>query len=40
MTFRKLWLENYKDMNGGEVVMGNNVAYEVVGIGSMTEVKK
>lgn len=36
MTSRRPWLENFKDLDGGEVVMGNNVACSIKGIGSVT----
>lgn len=36
MTSRKLWLENYKNTNRYEVMMGNNAVCRVVGIGSVT----
>lgn len=35
MTFRKSWLENYKNFGGGEVVIGENVACRIKGIGSV-----
>lgn len=35
MTSKRSWLENYKDMNGGEMIMGNNAACRVLWIDSV-----
>lgn len=36
MTFMRPWLEDFRDLDGGEVVMGNDAACKVKGIGSVT----
>lgn len=36
MTSKEKLLENIKNINWGEVVMGNNVTYRVEGIGIVT----
>lgn len=36
MTSRKPWLEDFNDLDGGEIVMGNNATCRVNRIGSVT----
>jgi len=35
MTLKKLWIQNFKDINGGKVLLGNNHECEVQGIGDV-----
>lgn len=36
MTSRKPCLENFKNINGGNIVIGNNATNRVIGIGNVT----
>lgn len=36
MNSKKSWLEDFKKISGGEVVMGNNIVYKVDRIGNVT----
>ena len=33
---RKDWFKEYKQIDGGKVLMGSNIAYQIVGIGNIS----
>jgi len=35
MSPKRSWFNSFKEINGGEVVMGKNIAYRVEGIGDV-----